>query len=43
VIKGVAIVKTRMNKGCSNSGGSVKVKSASDAAEITDMVVTGAR
>ena len=43
MVKRITIVKTRMNEGSDDSGGSGKVKSVTDAMEVANMVMTGAR
>ena len=41
VIKGIAVVESRLNKSGGNGGGSTVVYSVADAPKITYMVVTG--
>ena len=41
MIKGIAVVESRMNKSGGNGGGSTVVYSVTDAPKITYMVVTG--
>ena len=41
VEKRVTIVKTRIDEGSGNSGGSCKVKSVPDAIEVTNVVMVG--
>ena len=43
VVKRVTIIKTRVNEGTGDSGGSGKVKSVTDATEVSNVVMTGAR
>ena len=42
VVKRVTIVKTRIDEGSGNSGGSVEVKSVTDAMEVTHVIMAGA-
>ena len=39
VVKRITIVKTRVNEGSGDSGGSDKVKSVTDATQVTNVVV----
>ena len=43
MVKLITIVKTRVDKGSGDSGGSGKVKSVSDAIEVTNVVMVGTR
>ena len=43
MVRRVAIVKTRVNKGSGDSSGGGKVKSVTDTKEVTNVVMTGAR
>ena len=43
MVKRVTIVKTRVDEGSGDSGGSGKVKSVTDATEVTNVVMAGAR
>ena len=42
-VKRVTIVKTRIDEGSGDSGGSGKVKSVTDGTEVTDVVMAGSR
>ena len=43
MVNKVTTVKTRVDKGSSDSGGSGKVKIVTDAMEVTNVVMSGAR
>ena len=43
VVKRVAKVKTRVAEGSGDSGGRGKIKSVTDATEVTNVVMAGAR
>ena len=43
MVKRVTIVKTRVDEGNGDSGGSGKIKSVTDAMEVTNLVMAGAR
>ena len=43
VVKGVTIVKTRVNDGSGDSSGSGKVKSVTDTMEVTTVEIAGAK
>ena len=43
MLKRVAIVKTRVDEGSGDSGGSGKAKSVTNATDVTKVVIAGAR
>ena len=43
MVNRVTIIKTRVDEGNCDSGGSDKVKSVTDATEVTDVLIAGRR
>jgi hypothetical protein len=43
VVERVAVVKLRMNQGCSDGAGSIEVQGCEYASEVTDMIIASGR